>query len=573
MRICPRCSKSYEDDALTFCTEDGTHLVGADATTPGSSIAHTRPVEREHGPALHTATDFPAPIDPLMEGAQVGEYLVGRKIGEGGMGQIFSGVHPVIGKKVALKVLNREMASSPEIVQRFILEAKSVNQIGHRNIVDIFSFGKLTDGRQYFAMEFLEGQSLASRLASEEPVPWNDAIQIWIQVAAAIDAAHGKGIVHRDLKPDNVYITPSPEGPFVKVLDFGIAKLLGDTPGLQKTGTGVPIGTPAYMSPEQASGTKIDHRTDLYAYGIILYETICGRPPFAHHTSFVTLLTAHLNEAPPPLSSMVDIHPELNHLVEQLLAKDPADRPADMTTVRTELVRLRDLAVHERTPLFAPKGEMGKLALEEQKTSQRVAASDKLTRPQSIAPVPQANRSPLLLAVAAAVLLVGGGGAFLALQGKPAPPPAVVTAAARVDPPPVAPAALVAPSAIPADKARIDISTNGVAVKVYVDDSEKEHSATVAAEGTIGLKVLIPANTKKWLRVEAEGYKPLAVGVGPLTGGEFTPWLATMIQVEQPRHGAGGGHGTRPPATGGTTPGTTSPGTKPTNGNIINPFD
>src|SRR5262249_551338 len=155
---------------------------------------------------------------------------------------------------------------------------KSVNQIRHRNIVDIFSFGILHDGRHYFAMEFLEGESLAHRLQRAR-VDWPEAVQIWLQITSAIEAAHKHEIVHRDLQPDNVFLKPSADGPFVKVLDFGIAKLLGDGMGMTKTSTGMPIGTPTYMSPEQAAGAKVDARTDIYALGVIFYEMIAGRPP------------------------------------------------------------------------------------------------------------------------------------------------------------------------------------------------------------------------------------------------------------------------------------------------------
>ena len=269
MKVCPECDKGWPADQ-EFCLDDGCRLQAvAMAETMGSAVA-TRKIPS-------TNMNFPPPMSPIPGGTQVGEYVIERQIGEGGMGVIFSAVHPVIGKQVAIKVLNSDLAASRDIVMRFIQEAKSVNQIRHRNIVDIFSFGTLEDGRHYFAMELLEGESMAARL-KRGPMTPKEALPIWIQTASAIEAAHAKGIVHRDLKPDNIFLCPSPDGAFVKVLDFGIAKLLGDTPtGMTKTSTGVPIGTPSYMSPEQASGAAtIDHRTDLYAFGIILYETIAG---------------------------------------------------------------------------------------------------------------------------------------------------------------------------------------------------------------------------------------------------------------------------------------------------------
>ena len=568
MTLCTQCRKTYDQPGLRFCIDDGTPLVEAEEGASAQSLAGTAPVGGQHSPMV-TDMHFPPQIDPLQEGAQVGEYIVGKKIGEGGMGVIYAGLHPIIGRKVAFKVLNREMASNPDVVQRFILEAKAVNQIGHRNIIDIFSFGKLSDGRQYFAMEFLEGQSLASRLAKEIPMPWSEAIQVWIQAASAIEAAHAQGIVHRDLKPDNVYVTPSQDGPFVKLLDFGIAKLLGDVPmGLSKTSTGVPIGTPAYMSPEQARGTGVDNRTDLYAFGIILYETISGRPPFLHHNTFVALLTAHLTETPPPLTGFVDIHPELNALVNKLLAKEPADRPADMRAVREELIRLRDLGLQERTPLFAPKGQMGALAEaareaadEQSKTMVRGSGAK-----AGVAAAPHKGPGRFVAVAAGVLVLVAGAGAVAKFTRTEPPKLAEPTPTPTPAPTPAPAPAPAAASNIPAGKGRLNITTGGVEVKVFIDD-DKQQSTTPVAEGAIGLKVLLPAGVKKWVRVEAPGYKTITVST-TLAAGDDQPYSPAMVPngPVKVQHGGGGkgkaAPGTPPP------PGTKPPGGDPGNGTL-----
>jgi eukaryotic-like serine/threonine-protein kinase len=397
-RLCAHCGKSFSD-ATTFCTEDGTPLIaGADAmantmlpdrmptaaggagTAPnmanpdmtGATLAPVilpGPRTAEGGPATavnsgpspvqlahaHTTAPNVAPafVEPTMvelnPGTTVGEYVVESQIGEGGMGVIFSARHPIIGKRVAIKVLNPDMAANVAIVQRFIQEARSVNQIGHRNIVDIFSFGRLGDGRHYFVMEFLEGVPFSRRI--QEPMEWTEALGIWLQVCSAVEAAHARGIVHRDLKPDNIFITPGGDGPFVKVLDFGIAKLTGNDTGVAKTSTGVPMGTPLYMSPEQTRGGAVDHRTDLYALGCILYETICGETPFAAPT-FFEVMSKQLSEAPPPFGDRASVDKGLSDLVFKLLEKEPEDRTQTVAELRDELIQLRDLAMKSGQSLF-----------------------------------------------------------------------------------------------------------------------------------------------------------------------------------------------------------------------------
>jgi serine/threonine-protein kinase len=368
-RQCSQCGRIFAD-SQAFCTDDGSALPEPNPALGQTGIAARVPTAEggpgtaphargTFGPATAPAAmpDFGLPqLDPLQPGATVGEYVVEEQIGEGGMGVIFAAKHPIIGKRVAIKVLNPDMAANAAIVQRFIQEARAVNQIGHRNIVDIFSFGRLADGRHYFVMEYLGGQPFSRRIG--EPMTWQDAINIWLQMSSAIEAAHSHGIIHRDLKPDNIFIVPGPDGPFVKVLDFGIAKLLGEGQSVQKTGTGVPMGTPLYMSPEQTKGESVDHRTDLYAVGCIFYETIVGLTPF-HAPSYFEVMSKQLTEPPPPFGSRARVNPALEALVFALLAKDPAGRPQNMGQVRTELVRLRDLAIQHSQPLFERTGAPG----------------------------------------------------------------------------------------------------------------------------------------------------------------------------------------------------------------------
>src|SRR3954453_13835629 len=211
----------------------------------------------------------------LLLGQTIGNYLVTQKLGEGGMGAVYLAEHPSIGKKVALKVLHSEFSTDQEVTRRFFHEAKAVNDIGHPNIVDIVDFGILqtAGGREqlgYFIMEYLAGLTLSQLIRAEAPLPPERALGIALQVADALSASHRCGIVHRDLKPDNIILLQrGRERDFVKLLDFGIAKLAGSANGSQRTKTGLVMGTPAYMSPEQCEGrATVDHRTDVYALGI-----------------------------------------------------------------------------------------------------------------------------------------------------------------------------------------------------------------------------------------------------------------------------------------------------------------
>src|SRR3954466_16295057 len=260
-------------------------------------------------------------------GKSIGNYQIKAKLGEGGMGAVYLGEHPLIGKRVAVKVLLEELASKEDIVSRFFHEAKAVNDIGHQNIVDIVDFGKMKDdyGRDivYFIMEFLDGESLAARLR-RTGLAFNETLHIMAQCCSALSASHAKGIVHRDLKPDNIYLCPrGGDKNFVKLLDFGIAKLTGDGGQSHKTRTGLVIGTPAYMSPEQGEGKGlIDLRSDVYSLGIVMYELLTGRVPFPGE-GFGEILVAHLTKQPEPPSMLnPDIKPEVEAIVMRAIEKD-----------------------------------------------------------------------------------------------------------------------------------------------------------------------------------------------------------------------------------------------------------
>ncbi len=311
---------------------------------------------REDGSDSFLGNTAPGPAPALVSGGDlspgyvVGEYRVERVIGRGGMGVVYSGVQPVIEKRVAIKVLNSELSSDPGLVRRFLDEARAVNRIRHPNIIDIFSFGQLADSRQYFVMEYLEGHTLADRLQSAD-LPIEQLPPLLAQICDALDAAHGEHIVHRDLKPENIWIVDSRRGRmFAKLLDFGIAKLLA-TGEQTTTQAGVLMGTPQYMSPEQCHGRAIDHRTDIYAMGVLLYQMYTGTLPFSGE-SFAEVLTKQLTQVPERPSTHAALPQALDELIMRCLAKDPADRPQTARELGEGLARILVPAPTAALPAF-----------------------------------------------------------------------------------------------------------------------------------------------------------------------------------------------------------------------------
>lgn len=281
--------------------------------------------------------------DPDLEpGQTVGEYVVDAKIGEGGFGTVFKATHPLIGKLVAVKVLNRQYSAQAEMVSRFVSEARAVNQIRHRHIIDIFAFGQLDDGRHYYIMEYLDGLPLDEYLDERERLTLGEAIPILRSVARALDAAHAKGIAHRDLKPENIFLVQDDDDSlFPKLLDFGIAKLLStESPTSHKTRTGAPIGTPYYMSPEQIQGRELDGRSDVYAMGAIMYECVVGKPPFEAPNP-VGVLSKHLSETPsaPSTRSPLSVPSEADEIILRCLEKDPDRRYQSVEDLRRALIQ------------------------------------------------------------------------------------------------------------------------------------------------------------------------------------------------------------------------------------------
>ena len=278
-------------------------------------------------------------MDTLPPGTMVDQYEVTGILGRGGMGTVYSGVQPVIGKQVAIKVINREFSGNPEVVARFVQEARAVNQAHSRFIVDIFAFGVLADGCHYYIMEHVNGRALEEELQEHNgPLPLPQALAILRCVTSGLAAAHAMEIVHRDLKPGNILVLREEGGVSAKLLDFGIAKIMGE-PGEAgpMTRTGAVFGTPAYMAPEQIRAQAVDQRTDIYALGVIMFQLFTGQLPF-DAVAFIDLVNMHLSQPPPdPAALRPGLPTQLRDLILTCLQKDPANRPATVEEVAAAL--------------------------------------------------------------------------------------------------------------------------------------------------------------------------------------------------------------------------------------------
>jgi tRNA A-37 threonylcarbamoyl transferase component Bud32 len=364
-----------------------------------------------------------------MEERLVGNYRITRLLSEGGMGIVYAAEHKLLGSPAVIKLLLDERARSPQDVQRFFTEARAATAIRHPGIVEIYDFGCQDDGTAFIAMELLEGENLESRIRARGRLPVGQAVQLAMQVASALAAAHDHGIVHRDLKPPNIFLVPDPQvmgGERIKLLDFGIAKVSPEEgAGQPLTQAGVVMGTPSYMAPEQCLGaSRVDARADLYSMGCILFEMMVGRPPFAGSSSMDTI-SAHLRQTPPRPSDLVaEIPAQLDAIVLHLLEKDPDRRYQRAGELEVELGAL--LAAGKAIPrLPAPVrrkrvspwiAAMGVLVV-----AATVGAGLALRSPQAPAAAPMAPRPAPRPALAPA---------------RPAPPPAPPRFEPLVDAPP-----------------------------------------------------------------------------------------------------------------------------------------
>jgi serine/threonine-protein kinase len=383
--------------------------------------------------------------DPLLGATVAGRYQVIRKLGEGGMGSVYLAMHTILEKQVALKVLHGEFARKPDLVDRFMQEAKAASRIRHENVIDISDFGVTPEGHVFFAMELLQGHDLHDAIAraklSGQLLPWSRTKKIFLQICGALSAAHSRGIVHRDLKPENVYLIDFLGDPdFVKLLDFGIAKLTdvsSEEGGRKLTKTGMLFGTPEYMSPEQARGENVDHRVDIYAMGCILFQLVTNRVPF-EADNFMGVLSQHLTEQPPQIPPQVfdqiGAPRALAEVIDRALEKDRDVRwqtieefANAVRQVSGDPPRSEKSAPHpmpnvaspaETTRQRPPTGPVAQRARNETSSRVKTQWTGNLSIPEAAEPAPAKKSSKLPIAIGAAVLLAGGAiAAVFALKG------------------------------------------------------------------------------------------------------------------------------------------------------------
>ncbi len=388
MKVCPVCAREYPDE-IRFCQDDGTTLRGA------------------------------APTASLVGQVIADRYHVIKKLGEGGMGQVYLAEHVKMGRRSAIKVMNPSMVHDPDAVARFNREAANASRITHPNVCAVYDFGETPDGLIYLAMEFVEGEPLTDLLSREGALPPPRATAIFKQTADALQAAHDLGIVHRDLKPDNIMIARGRDGSdLVKVVDFGIAKAVGgDETGQKVTKTGLVVGTPEFMSPEQLSGDKVDGRSDLYSLGLVFFRMLTGQLPFQAETVQETMIK-RLTDAPAKLGPTrpdLTFPAGLQEVVDAALVRTPAERYQTVAKFAEDVVGVVQL----RRPTRAATTSSTRTDVEERTQ----LLDSKQTKARASVRRPRTQRS-LIPIVAGVVLVLGAaGGGYMLLGGAGATGP------------------------------------------------------------------------------------------------------------------------------------------------------
>ncbi|PYP41134.1 MAG: hypothetical protein DMD43_07230 [Gemmatimonadetes bacterium] len=472
MKVCPVCGSEFGDEAA-FCSRDRSPLRPADAgSTPG------------------------------LVGQLVGErYQVERRVGEGGMGEVYLARHVLIGRSCALKVLSASVSQDPDAVTRFNREATNASRISHPNVCAVYDFGLTPDGLVYLAMEYVDGRTLSAVAEESGPMPVPRAVELTTQCAAGLQAAHDLGIVHRDFKPDNVMVSGPRERETAKLVDFGIAKAMVPEPGQVVTKSGFVVGTPDYMSPEQLSGDPVDARTDQYSLALVFYRLVTGKLPFEGASAQETLVK-RLTDPPRPLA---EARPEarfpggLQGVIDRALAPRPQDRYPSVTAFVEALHHaLADDAATTRR-LAAPGMRGGEIP------------------PTRLTPLRKAHRGARLAAAAAAIVVVSGGTWEVIRLRRPATvaPPAVPVSRLAADtaklhgPVDTAPHAAPAPDPPPAPARtvpRVKSDTLTLPAPELIDSPARRGWAVGRATRILGSNAESPrkrARAAAWLGSEA----------------------------------------------------------------------
>jgi tRNA A-37 threonylcarbamoyl transferase component Bud32 len=444
------------------------------------SLSETTP----HTPSGGAPAEGAERFDPLVGTVLAERYAIVRRIGEGGMGAVYEARHAIIGKRVAVKVLLEKFLENQELVARLLQEARLASSIGHENIVDVTDYGTTSDGRAFVVMEFLDGEALAQLVMRDAPLPVERSLGILRQVCSALSAAHAKGIVHRDVKPENIYLVRRGEVDFVKVVDFGVSKAVqsredGGADLQRLTRTGTVLGTPLYMSPEQArGGDDVDHRADIWSAGLMLYECLTGEVPFRanNYLGVISQVLTQETVSPSQLRPELGIPAAVDRVVMRALEKDRDKRYQQMAEFEHDLERLlagdstvalRDAA--EPAPMLArhrlrwPLAALGVLALGAAIAVALAGGGEPQPAEAPVAPAP-AKPAPSETPPAAALA------AHPALATPPAPAPTASERGRRAAKPHVSRTSSAAASSGPVERGKKSKADDTVAPSPYQVD-------------------------------------------------------------------------------------------------------
>ncbi|MBA2542955.1 MAG: serine/threonine protein kinase [Deltaproteobacteria bacterium] len=533
-----------------------TEFMDPSAAPTASTASSATPAAATHQtsylpPAAPTA-------DPLLGQTLAGRYLIQKKLGEGGMGAVYLASHLLLEKSVALKVLHNEFSRKPDLVERFIQEAKAASRIRHENVIDISDFGSTPDGVVFFAMELLKGHDLHEEVArariAGQLLPFSRSKKIFLQICAALSAAHARGIVHRDLKPENIYLVDFLGEPdFVKLLDFGIAKLTEvneEKEGRKLTKTGMLFGTPEYMSPEQARGEPVDHRVDVYAMGCILFQLVTGRVPFEAE-NFMGVLSLHLTEQPPEIPPIVferiGAPPEIAQVIDRALHKDRDQRwqtiddlanavrqvcgdpiidAASRSTASQTAVRASVQAPEKTTqarvtpPPMAPQTSPGEMRQRTQWTGSLSVPTEDSARPRAKSKLPLILGGLLVVGIAAGAVFFatrgggkseepGPGTGGSQLVNKPPPTPDANT---KAPPPPQLP-----------EYAEISLDTDPPGADIIDVSTNKSRGPTPQVFRVAG------SSAPRQFELKKKGYKSLLIELVP-NKEKLAPFKETLVK-------------------------------------------
>ena len=449
----------------------------------------------------------------LVGVALLGRYQVLERIGDGGMGTVYLAEHTTILKKFAVKVLSPELSVRPDHVDRFMREARSASMINHPNVVEITDFGMTPDGQPFFVMEYLQGKDLSQIIGESGSLPWKRVRNICIQLCHALQAAHDQGVIHRDMKPGNIVLVKRGANPeHVKVLDFGIAKVLGQEGEANKglTQSGMVVGTPEYMSPEQGWGQPVDHRGDIYAVGVLMYELLTGKIPFRGQT-MMEILNRHMFDVPDV--KQPNIPEEVGAIILKAMQKDRSLRFQSMN----EMAAAVEAVGTGASPVTVVDEEIR-------------TPWGPVTARFAAVPPPQAQpRSWMWLSVLSAVIAVGAL-VFAMLPDPPEPAPQVVQAppvAAAPSDAEVAPKPVVLPAEVP--KVNFTITTAGVAAQILDARDEGIYGMTNDPAGVMVQK----ADTAIELILRAKGYEDHRFSIIPSQDKRFDK-VMTALKANSP---------------------------------------